>query len=514
MTSPEERGASILWADDAFGSSKEEERFRIRSYKRAVEQILQDKYNIVAEITTDSGETAVDRYLDQKFDLILLDLIFGKHPHIDKEATQKMVNPTAFEFFDRAQRLRIHPPVVILSDHIPGGGGEDEEEKARFKEELQQYDGAYLAAFPKNLNSLESVCEFVATVLNCPPTTLVAVSDVHAGFIANVSDNDQPEMESLFREALLEDFSYIKEHHSPDYLIATGDFAWKDQQAELPQAVRFVNQMRHALGVAGPKQFHFCPGNHDVSFTDEEEWKHYHRFVRGLKDVEPDIDQRFRSYRKEGAFERFLVKEDVLSVSVGIDPTIEFAALNSVDLIQKDQGGVGGPRTAGAVGDSQWQVMERLLGRNIPADGHLRIALLHHPIFSAPGGYALGDDKPISDQARTIFRLAEMGFQIVLHGHTHYSCVWEHNFTVVNELGRLGEPIPRKLTVIGIPTLAASPNESTPGRQYLVIRIGHYDRDRRCRELFLRSRIFHPATCRWSDAAETRAIEIPMAVKG
>ena len=66
----------------------------------------------------------------------------------------------------------------------------------------------------------------------------------------------------------------------------------------------------------------------------------------------------------------------------------------------------------------------------------------------------------------------------------------------------------RQLSVIGVPTLSAASNEVTPGRQYLVLRLGHKSLTTGKRTINLHSRIFNSGTKQWEPGVELTGKDI------
>lgn len=487
----------IIWIDDDFFSETISARDGMNNYRTRLEQSLKINTGFAPEIVKlSSGETILDSiwdHRDEGIDLIILDLDF-----IDS-AGEKM-DSTGFTVLEKFKDTH-SIPIVILSDYIDDG--------KRFESDFRRYENHYLGAFSKRIEEFESLLLCVTESLLYPAITLVLVSDLHSGFIeerTNSDDGSNSLDEENFRARLVDEFESISNLHKPDYFIASGDFAWKNQSKDLAVASQFVNDLRRALKTNGPRQFHFCPGNHDVSLNGVDSWRAFHGFAKSMETLEPDIGKRFGSYRLDGAFESFRTREDVLSIEYGKNKSVIFACLNSVALRSAE----GGEKyeTFSEIGDQQMMKLSSRIKKMNLDENQLRIAVLHHPIFAAPADEGMKEDKAISDQSTVVSQLAELGFQLIVHGHTHYSCIWDHRFAPINQVADQGAVKFKKINVIGVPTLAGDPSQATPSRQFLIVRIGQRSMRSRVRLMTVQSKVYDWVNKKWSSGRSMPSVEI------
>ena len=225
-----------------------------------------------------------------------------------------------------------------------------------------------------------------------------------------------------------------------------------------------------------------------MCFNNDNPWESYYEFVKELTAGDPQLRHRFYSYHdRTEKLRSFKDRISSLAVARGSQDSILFAALNSCNIQNNDT--IVKPE----VGEEQWNGLRKLL-ENEPIK-QLRIAILHHPIFAAPGG-DFPDERPLFDQAEAVHRLSNLNFQLLIHGHSHFSAVYEHRVTILNEPSCHSAS---KLTVIACPTCGAEPSSSTPIRQYMIISIGQYDRATNSRSLRVRTRIYNQSTKTWSE---------------
>lgn len=312
---------------------------------------------------------------------------------------------------------------------------------------------------------------------------MVILSDLHIGYIPEGSRES-------FQEILLEELRSLANQTQVHYLVVTGDFAWKNQSADLPRAAVFMTELRYCLGVTDASQFHFCPGNHDASLVDDNPWKYYHGFVEQLAASDPKLRNRFYSYQERAkTLQTFEGRRSTLAVSRGKQDSVLFAALNSCRVRKENEIVITEPE----VGERQWMGLRKLL-EGEPCE-QLRIAIVHHPLFAAPGG-DFPDERPMYDQAKALHQLGALGFRLVLHGHSHFSAVYEHRVAALNEGG---SGTPTRLCIISCPTCGAEPSNSTPLRQYLILSVGPGEANKETRSLSLRSRFYNQRKRVWEE---------------
>lgn len=465
--------AKALWVDDAFHPHTPTllatgiENLRVMLINR-----LHTAHDVDLQITkVPKPLEALGKLMQERFDLVILDLVLDE--------TNPAENGLALLTHMRDRRAT---PTAIVCN---------EANVTLLERQLREVKGMYFGLFPKNIDVIDELARQIANAVTMPPLCAVVFSDLHTG---------HPEQDSLFVDALLrKEFPFIKKHFQPDLLVATGDFAWKSQSAELPSASQFLNTARHALGVHGPNQFQFCPGNHDISLHGEHPWEAYSDFVRSLTGLEPGITERFQSSRF-GAFYPFREQADLLAVSKLEKQSVLVAALNSVAFTHNP----GGAReTYGSIGEKQWLCLERRPEhKETLRDGFVKLALTHHPMLAAPSFTTQTGkgDVPIEDQPHALMNLPRLGYQILIHGHTHLACVYECRFNLLGAAAGVNATS-GKLLIVATPTLGAVPNAAAPFRQHLILQLSHYDANARTRTVTVIPRVYQPGPREWNSGS-------------
>jgi predicted MPP superfamily phosphohydrolase len=434
----------LLWIDD------DSETIRL-TWEKPLRERLQP-HGLDLEITYHGTGVGV-RDLARDYDLLLLDIALGEQQRIS----------TGFEVLQLLRESGIYRPAIIFSSHV-----------ARFKEQLAQYRGAYIGAFTKTLDDLRRLCESVVEFVKNPPLTLIMLSDLHVGLREQANGTEES-----YLEAIEEEFKSVAERLRPNYLVIAGDIVWTDQSRDLRTGERVVRRIRHALGLQEAGAVHFCPGNHDIVLDSDAPWSSFHHFVSSLADDDRALLAPERFGSTFGGVRTFDQPGDLLSVGTSPDGAVLFAALNSVHP-DKDRG------HSGIIGTQQWTRLRTRV--KTAARDQLRIALMHHPLYPVPSDDADGEDRILLDSARAFRELHSLGFQLVINGHAHYSCVHAHELTVLNTHG--SQPSTQRLVVVALPTFGGTPSPATPYRQYAILQIGHLRAATRTRSLRVQTRLY------------------------
>jgi hypothetical protein len=253
-------------------------------------------------------------------------------------------------------------------------------------------------------------------------------------------------------------------------VVISGDVVYQAGQDEYGDALAFCQALVKGLSIS-PEQIVFCPGNHDVNWTDSKgdpkrRFDNYLSFLRDFygedlfRKLYPLITWDFRvgSARPQ--------PEDIVGVSVFPGLGVELYSFNSCvyETEQQHYGFVGGRQTRHA---------EELFVHADPP--RVRVAVLHHHIHPYPEPVELDDkgthwhDTSTVRDAGLFERFLERnGFDIVLHGHKHKPQLRETRVRDANS----GEPT-KSLIVCGAGSCGVESREleHAEPNQYEVIEL-------------------------------------------
>jgi hypothetical protein len=441
---PTEKPLNVIWVDDQVGDV-------VNTWGSALQERLRGS-NISLLIKALDHALGVREVLeDHGADLLILD--------IDLDHDRDF--PNAFLLLERLTQARISRPVVLVSGRA-----------LEYERELDQYSDRYLGMFEKSSEGMKRLADFIAKYVERPPVTALVMSDLHVGRFAQ----DRAGLER-FMSLLERDFEQVRRAYQVNHLIMLGDFVWQGRAADLPIAYEIIRRIRNAMSLSKPNAFHFCPGNHDVDLKSKEPWEPIFReLVNQLAVDDGGVKARYEDdVRPVRYFHR---PEDLVAFGPGASHGVGFASLCSPDIQEPKQS---------RIGHEQFVALKARM-ETVP-DCELKIALMHHCLYPAP---FIGQEAeaPIpADSARIYRELSRMGFQLLLTGHSHYSCVHTHELAVLNS--RAPAPVLHRLVVVSLATLGGEPSQATPSQQYYVLRIGHQKADG-TRRVEVASRVLDP----------------------
>jgi CheY-like chemotaxis protein len=470
------REVKILWVDDEWGNSVSP--IDLSRAKNALEaEMLLG--GIGAQFVIKSSDDVWSEFgPHQKLDLIILDYELSKD---DKERNN------GIELLDRlSSRLNSMPPVILFTRYS--------------RRELESANRLYSsrrihAIYSKDSDGAVDMVKCAARLLGSSPINFFVISDTHVGYLAETGGISQ----ERFLKSLYESIEIVSREHKIEFMISCGDFAWKQQKSELMKSSTMLQNIAGRLKLGSCDQIAITPGNHDISFSSDGSysWSSFSEFVDILSAMYPGFANRYTfGTRIVGNRPRFNDSTALFSLVHNERLGVVVVGLNS----SKPTGN--GYEVEPAIDDQQWDALTEELGK-IPKEV-LRIGILHHPIFSAPGG-VYQDERALEDQGKALQAFANAGVSLVFHGHTHFSAVHSHRLAVINSPAALGQPGAVKiqnLLTVACPSLVAEPSSASPLRQYLIVSLGGADPDTGVRSFCLRSVVFDPATCSWSYGTE------------
>jgi 3',5'-cyclic AMP phosphodiesterase CpdA len=446
----------ILWLDN--------DEATLTVWGRSLQQALRAQ-EIQVEVDFENwGERVVQRLSVGEYDVLILDLALGDQRYLK----------SGFDVLKEIETSGVRIATVVFSGHI--STRPDGSLAGSYSEDLQRRRNELLGIVPKSPEGLTQLASVLVEFQKRPPVTIIALSDVHIGLLQESDASEDQHMRVVERE-----FERIRRLENPKYLLIAGDLVWKEQRPDLVRARRFIDRVRRALGLEAPGRFHVCPGNHDVvrpqDGSSTQPWVHFAEFIRDLAAHDTKLARRYSD--QFGKLRKFRFPEDLLGIEVAEDGSVLFASLNSVVPGLTD-----GRST---VGEDQWSALEGALERDEFRSAQLKVAFFHHPIYAAPSLHSKGDEPVLAESGSALSRLARLGFDLILHGHSHYPCLHSHESTV---LKGVGEAVAQRQVVVSLPTFGGHTWPAAPFQQYCVVRVGHLRRPTGERVCELKTRIF------------------------
>lgn len=292
--------------------------------------------------------------------------------------------------------------------------------------------------------------------------TVLHLSDLHFG---------TKEQGQLWQSQLVNDVKYELKPHNLVAVVVSGDVASRAEPAEYEAAGRFLLDLASEFNLS-PHQLILVPGNHDVSWERSE--RAYvpvrRKSYKGTLVPGRDIDQggdyievrndsdyklRFEAWAKFYA----AVRGEIYPLEYAEQATLHHFADQNLLFLGLNSAWQCDHHYTGRASIHDGALVNPLKSiRNNPAFNQaLKIAVWHHPVQTGAG-----DDRIID--GGYLEQLAQTGFRLGLHGHTHTAGIgnYKHDVAVRG----------RQINMLGAGTFGAPIREWVPGYplQYQLLR--------------------------------------------
>ncbi|MCG8590416.1 MAG: metallophosphoesterase [Proteobacteria bacterium] len=278
-----------------------------------------------------------------------------------------------------------------------------------------------------------------------PPTPVAVANKRVLGWLSwNVRRHrvHRPEVLEALREDLLS--------QAPDHVAVTGDLTNVALEAEFEQAAAWLRRL------AEPDRVSVVPGNHDayVRMPLARSWDRWVEYMRSDASTASSVGRQ--------AFPTVRVRGPLALVGLcSAEPTPWFRATGSLGEAQRGR---------------LREVLAELRQRQL-----VRVLLIHHPPLDA----GLASRRRLTDARALQSLLADVGAELVLHGHRHRTCL-EH------VAGPSGE-----IPVMGVRSASDVGEREEKRAQYHLLGFG-----REPARLHVRVRGFNRASGRFADERE------------
>jgi tetratricopeptide (TPR) repeat protein len=316
---------------------------------------------------------------------------------------------------------------------------------------------------------------------NRPTPVFVHVSDIHFGgimvdgkvipkhrFFDGV--NERPLVDHMVDECKqpggLKQFEASRLH-----IVASGDFTYTGNATEFKEALSFLKAFSKTANI--PKsRVHLIPGNHDINWSLErsdasQRFDNYLSFVQAFYGVKL-ASQRFPLIKWPISLSAPRPKAwDLLYICSYPEKSLLLAGLNTC-VYESEQ------HHFGFVGERQLQSLRRIITEGGYARETLKVLMMHHhlhplPELLKPRGIEIPwlDMSILRDSGLVESYLAELGFDVLLHGHKHKSILRE----VVLRDASVPPASRQPLVVCGAGSLGCNVLEHSEANQYQIIEI-------------------------------------------
>lgn len=258
---------------------------------------------------------------------------------------------------------------------------------------------------------------------------IIHLTDVHFGYA--MKNDTRVDMHRFkhgqynqpLSEHIREEFStYFNYDSRRLFLVVSGDFTYTASKAEFNIALSFMNDVCEILSIDKEKVL-LTPGNHDIDWDSEKvdppnRFDNYISFLyefygRTLfNKLYPMIkwDLTVNSTRPS--------PEDILAIHHYPNQKLLFISFNSC-MYESNQ------NHYGFIGGKQFKLISNYIKQNNIDESYIKIAVTHHHLLPHPASVIMSegsiwmDLSIIRDSGLVEYKLENMGFDIVFHGHKH-----------------------------------------------------------------------------------------------
>jgi predicted phosphodiesterase len=216
--------------------------------------------------------------------------------------------------------------------------------------------------------------------------------------------------------------TYFKYSSERLYLVVSGDFTYTASKSEFDSALEFVKEVCDCLKIDKYKVI-FTPGNHDIDWKSAKidltyRFDNYISFLYNFygkdlfKNLYPEIywDLSINTDRPN--------PEEIMSIQLYSEHKLLFVSFNSC-MYETDQDHYG------FIGGKQFKIISKyLIDKNID-DNYTKIAVTHHHLLPHPASVDISEKEIwmdlsiIRDSGLVEYKLENLGFDLILHGHKH-----------------------------------------------------------------------------------------------
>ncbi|MCU1227634.1 MAG: metallophosphoesterase [Acidobacteria bacterium] len=260
--------------------------------------------------------------------------------------------------------------------------------------------------------------DVLAKLLGVRLPTIVHLSDIHFG--AQHGHGGAMSYEAL-RATFDPEVGFFLGPRRPNILVVSGDFTTGAAHDEFREALEFLKWLTTALDLE-PDNVCFVPGNHDVELSDPYSYQNYWNDLV-VAFYGDDAKARGGFLQPPPRHTRVAPINLVwLRTPPGVDAVL--VGLSTTTTLRATKTARFPLETQAEIATDQLTALRGALSQ--PAGTRaVRVAVLHHHLFPVASrrpldGNTSDDDSVVYGQPMLLDWLAENGFQLVLHGHTHY----------------------------------------------------------------------------------------------
>lgn len=356
-----------------------------------------------------------------------------------------------------------------------------------------QEDPLRLATLGKDRAGVDELVARVVAFFRAPPIRILHLSDLHVW--AEPGSGDHGEQEARFA-ALYECLEEESATRPFDVVAFTGDFAGHNPPLDLVAAREKVRVLMDKAVLGEAERAFIIPGNHDVHWADfaagvlaRNPWQpyldFYHACFGGRQKLLAELaawNPELRFMRPEAAAGALMWHRRPSGTTLSV---LGFAT-PSVDPAAQGQGEFTAAHAEFV--KKHW--------RGEPAPGEVRLALMHHNLFSVLSASAQDEQHTMAGSGAALKALLSAHCHLVLSGHTHAPVVMQCSAA---RLGTAAWSAQGTLTAVSAGTTGGVHPGLDRARAFNILEVGD-GREGEARSLTVRTFLFDGGDRSWVEA--------------
>lgn len=380
---------NILWAEDNIAN--------FNSYKEILEEYLSEKEIMTLIDRAEDGKAVFQKIFNKakKWDLIILDI--------------DMPNYNGLLTIEDLASQQLPAPLMIISNRL---------NQAEYRAPVAKLieDKIIIGAFEKD-DSIKWRESILSVLKNTPPRIL-HISDIHFGKFHIFSKDLQIE------DQLIGKLEQLILNENINLIVISGDLTSVGDYSEFKRAEMFIEWLSNITKLPITR-FIIVPGNHDIRRADEQ-GRRFDRFIESINRISKGNQEFCSTFSK-------LYKDNRLVWDLQVSQRSDLYSLTIIDELKLIVVGL----NSVIDDENNWEQSEiphlqlinisrELASLPVNKKEYLKIAVFHHNLFPIPAVNSKWENRVISNQALVLKELSNMGFRVILHGHSHYPGIYQY----------------------------------------------------------------------------------------
>ena len=397
----------ILWIDDDWNAPNESNEYiGLKSIKEEIDKIENVDLKCISKI-----DSALIQLGQERFDFIILDFNFKNE--LDDDPFKRDIS-IVLDYINKQKNIRF----TILSNYSADSFSTDL---------LNQHNDSLVGIYQKTYESTvkRNIKKFILDIkeiASFSPITFLHLSDFH--FDHNYSGENTEQTRMI--KKLIEFLHKNKQTLRIDYIILSGDIAFKNPEKDIKACAILIKEIVHSVLDSDFNKLFIVPGNHDISWDDfenaeisDDTGRYYYEFLQDIYINNKEIISKLAGYMPKTESINLNNVDSFSWAYNNLNLSTKILCLNSV-IAKKDKKSQGkgllSKETITFI-EKEWETPRM--------KNELRIAVFHHNILPPFSINTFDGNDNLLNTGQAIEVLTNHGCDLILSGHSHGSQLYQ-----------------------------------------------------------------------------------------